>query len=68
MPARLTPLEQALLGVVGLGRKSAYDIRRLFTDTPMTQFSSSPGSIYPALKRLEARGLLRSTTAPDRRR
>ena len=31
---------------------SGYDLKRVFTDTPMGQFSASPGAIYPALKRL----------------
>ena len=67
MGLRNTTLEFSLLGIVGLGEKSAYDIRQLFQDTPMMQFSSSPGSIYPALKRLEGQGLLDSYQAPGRR-
>lgn len=31
----------------------------MFTDTPMGTFSNSPGAIYPALRRLEAGGLIR---------
>ena len=35
---------------------SGYDVRMVFERTPMSRFSSSPGSIYPVLKRLERWG------------
>jgi DNA-binding PadR family transcriptional regulator len=35
--------------------QSGYDLRKLFGDTPLRHFSDSPGSIYPALRRLETR-------------
>ncbi len=37
--------------------RTAYALRKLFETTPVGRFSSSPGSIYPALKKLEAAGL-----------
>src|SRR5438477_4122462 len=51
-------------------RKSGYDIRLLFKATPLGVFSDSPGAIYPALARLESRGLLtgRSEAGGRRRR
>src|SRR5215831_19732549 len=48
----------ALLGLLMEEPLSGYDIRRLFTQTPLATFSDSPGAIYPALKRLEAAGLI----------
>jgi DNA-binding PadR family transcriptional regulator len=39
---------------------SGYDVHKLFATTPMAHFSSSPGAIYPALRRLERRGLLKA--------
>src|SRR5262249_21503099 len=48
-------LEFALLGMLGLKPQSGYDLRKQFGDTPMRHFSDSPGSIYPALRRLEGR-------------
>jgi DNA-binding PadR family transcriptional regulator len=48
-------LEFALLGMLGRKPQSGYDLRKLFADTPLRHFSSSPGSIYPALRRLEGR-------------
>ena len=56
----LTTLEYALLGLVGLAPLSGYDAHKLFTTTPLAHFSGSPGAIYPALRRLERRGLLRA--------
>ena len=56
--APLTPLEYALLGLLGYMPASGYDVKRIFDTTPLAHFSSSPGAIYPALKRLQQRGLL----------
>jgi DNA-binding PadR family transcriptional regulator len=54
----LTTLEYALLGLLALASMSGYDVHRLFARTPLAHFSPSPGSIYPALKRLARRGLV----------
>lgn len=51
-------LEHALLGLLHQQPRSGYDLRKVFTATPMGIFSDSPGAIYPALKRLEHRGWL----------
>jgi len=66
--ARTSQLEYALLGLLKQKPQSGYDLRKSFTTTPMRHFSDSPGSIYPALKRLQARGLLSSGGGQDRRR
>jgi DNA-binding PadR family transcriptional regulator len=50
-----TDLEYCLLGLIADGKHSGYDLRMILVNTPMRQFSSSPGSIYPALQRLEQR-------------
>ncbi len=50
------PLEHALLGLLQQQPRSGYDLRKIFTATPMGIFSDSPGAIYPALQRLERRG------------
>ena len=68
----LTTLEYALLGLVGIAPMSGYDVHKVFDTTPLAHFSSSPGAIYPALRRLERRGLLaarldRTTEARPRR-
>jgi DNA-binding PadR family transcriptional regulator len=57
-PSETSRLGYALLGLLHQQPASGYDIRRIFTDTPMGAFSNSPGAIYPALRRLEAGGLI----------
>jgi DNA-binding PadR family transcriptional regulator len=60
MPAAdVTLLGYALLGLLAQKPSSGYDLRKIFTLTPMQTFSDSPGAIYPALKRLEKSGLIR---------
>lgn len=54
-----TTLDFALLGLISQQPRSGYDLRKFFSSTPMKTFSDSPGSIYPALRRLEIRGLVR---------
>jgi DNA-binding PadR family transcriptional regulator len=48
-------LEYALLGLLRQNSQSGYDLRKTFATTPMRHFSDSPGSIYPALRRMKAR-------------
>jgi DNA-binding PadR family transcriptional regulator len=52
----LTPLRLAILGLVAMHPQSGYDLKKIFETTPMGNFSSSPGAIYPALKSLEKKG------------
>ncbi len=54
----LSTLTLAVLGLMGQGPMSGYDLRKVFSTTPMGHFSSSPGAIYPALKRLSRDGLI----------
>src|SRR5580658_800701 len=49
-------LEYALAGLLRHKPQSGYDLRKTFTTTGMRHYSDSPGSIYPALKRLVTRG------------
>jgi DNA-binding PadR family transcriptional regulator len=48
-------LEFVLLGLLHQAPLSGYDLRRILTLSPMRHFSSSPGAIYPALRRLASR-------------
>jgi DNA-binding PadR family transcriptional regulator len=64
----LTTLDALLLFLVGQKGQSGYDIRQLMASTPLGLFSDSPGAIYPALARLETRGLLSSSAEPEGRR
>lgn len=53
-------LGHALLGLLHQQLLSGYDVKKIFASSPMGGFSDSPGAIYPALSRLEKRGLVRS--------
>jgi DNA-binding PadR family transcriptional regulator len=55
----LTNLEYMLLFLLQQEPASGYALRKQFASTPLGHYSDSPGSIYPALKRLERRGLIR---------
>lgn len=54
----ITLLGYALLGLANGEPRSGYALRKVFETTAMGRFSSSPGSIYPALKKLERAGLI----------
>ena len=62
MPTRSTTsvLGYALLGLIQQRPSSGYDLRKTFAETAMGSYSSSPGAIYPALQKLEKRGLIKS--------
>ncbi|HXT17059.1 MAG TPA: PadR family transcriptional regulator [Gemmatimonadaceae bacterium] len=63
-----TTLDFALLGLLADGQASGYALRRVFQTTPLGRYSDSPGSIYPALHRLERQGLVAGRTARGGRR
>ena len=58
-------LGYALLGLLHQRPLSGYDVKLIFASSPMGGFSDSPGAIYPALSRLERRGLVRSEIQPS---
>ena len=51
-------LEFALFGLLRQKAQAGYDLRKTFTETAMRHYSDSPGSIYPALRRLVGKGLI----------
>jgi DNA-binding PadR family transcriptional regulator len=53
-----TTLEFAILGLLAGNAQSGYDLMNVFEATALGSYSSSPGAIYPALRRLEKRGLV----------
>jgi DNA-binding PadR family transcriptional regulator len=68
---QLTPFEHILTGLVCQSPASGYDLKRVFAATPMGVYQPSSGSIYPALRRLEAAGLVQAldgTGEPARHR
>jgi DNA-binding PadR family transcriptional regulator len=58
--APITAFEHILIGLVCLSPASGYDLKRTFAVTPMGVYQPSSGSLYPALRRLEAKGLVRA--------
>ena len=60
--SQLTPFEHVLLGMIFVQPSSGYDLKRRFATSPMGVYQPSSGALYPALDRLERRGLLRSET------
>ena len=69
MPARaLTDFEHVLLALICRSEASGYDLKRRLAATPLGVYQPSSGALYPALRRLQQRGLVaaRSATEPDR--
>lgn len=66
----LTDFEQVLLGLIVDEPSSGYALKTFLTTTPASVYQPSSGALYPALKRLEQNGLLRSglTVAAGRRK
>jgi DNA-binding PadR family transcriptional regulator len=64
----LSTLSLAILGLISQRPLTGYDLRKVFATTPMGHFSSSPGAIYPALRRIEEAGWIRSVTTAGRSR
>lgn len=58
--APLTSFEHVLLGMISTQPASGYDLKRRFATSPMGVYQPSSGALYPALERLERRGLLHS--------
>jgi DNA-binding PadR family transcriptional regulator len=47
-----------LLGVIADEPRSGYGLKKMFSSSPASVYQPSPGALYPALRRLEERGLL----------
>jgi len=61
-------LEHAILGLIHGEPRSGYDIRRIFATSLLRLFSDSPGSVYPALRRLENDGRIKAEGKSQRAR
>ena len=53
-----SPLTLAVMGMLFQWPQSGYDLMKQFESTSLGNCSSSPGAVYPALKRLEEAGLI----------
>jgi PadR family transcriptional regulator, regulatory protein AphA len=56
----VTDFEQVLLGMIFGQPATGYDLKRRFATTALGVYQPSSGALYPALDRLERRGLLAS--------
>jgi len=63
--SRLTGFEQVLLGMIRTRPSTGYDLKRRFATSPLGVYQPSSGALYPALERLERRGLLASQALPQ---
>jgi DNA-binding PadR family transcriptional regulator len=67
--SRLTDLEGAALAEFAKrGPTTSYAVTRTFRESPSEFWSGSAGAVYPMVRRLEKRGLLKSETAEQGRR
>jgi DNA-binding PadR family transcriptional regulator len=64
----LTGFEHVLLGTIDSEPRSGYQLKKVFSASPSSVYQPSPGALYPALRRLEARGLLRAEQISNGRR
>lgn len=67
-PAELGPPDYVVLGMVGLGVKSGYDIKQTVESSIRFFWTISRAQIYPSLKRLERAGLVLGHSEPRGRR
>ena len=53
-----------ILGIVGFGARTGYDIKRIVDESIRFFWAASYGQIYPELRRLESAGLIEGTSSP----
>ena len=58
MARKITKLDCAILGLLSGQSMTGYEVRKVFEVSELGNYSSSPGAIYPALKRLEELSLV----------
>ena len=66
--ASLSPPDYVVLGMVGIGRRSGYEIKQTVELSIRFFWTISPAQIYPSLAKLERAGLLRGRDEPQGRR
>jgi DNA-binding PadR family transcriptional regulator len=61
----LSPTARVILGMIALGNRTGYDIKRVVDKSTRHFWAASYGQIYPELGRLEQAGLLRGRPEPS---
>jgi DNA-binding PadR family transcriptional regulator len=64
MSSELTPTARVILGMLRLGARTGYEIKRAIDLSTRFFWTASYGQIYPELRRLEERGLVEARAAP----
>ena len=62
---KLSPTGRVILGMIAFGKRTGYDIKTFVDKTTRYFWAASYGQIYPELKRLEDRGLIRGRPEPS---
>lgn len=62
---QLTSIDYIILGLLQGSPLTGYGIRKVFETTALGNYSSSPGTIYPALARLQKLNLIKSQSTAD---
>ena len=65
---RLRPPDYVVLGMVRLGARSGYDIKKTVRDSIRFFWTISEAQIYPSLERLERANLVRGRSTPQGKR
>jgi PadR family transcriptional regulator, regulatory protein AphA len=60
----LTPTARVILGLVALGPRTGYDVKRISDSSTRFFWGASYGQIYPELRRLERDGLVEARDEP----
>jgi PadR family transcriptional regulator AphA len=61
---KLTPTARVILGLLQLGARTGYDIKRFSDSSTRFFWGASYGQIYPELRRLTDAGLVKPTSQP----
>ncbi len=64
-PVELSPTARVILGMISLGNRTGYDIKRVVDKSTRHFWAASYGQIYPELGRLEQAGLVRGRPEPS---
>lgn len=65
VPGELTPTGRVILGMLGLGVRTGYEIKQFVDSSTRHFWAASYGQIYPELRRLESQGLVRGRSEPS---
>ena len=65
MWSELSATGRVILGMIAIGKQTGYDIKQLVDKSTRHFWAASYGQIYPELKRLEERGLIRGRSEPS---